>query len=156
MHIRLIAVGQKMPEWVTAGFLEYAKRLPPDGSLDLVEIPLVKRGKNVDVVRAMKREGEHMLAAVGAQDLVITLEVTGSSWSTEQLAARLASWRDQGQSVSLLVGGPEGLDAACLVRANLRWSLSSLTLPHPLVRILLAEQLYRAWTILQNHPYHRG
>lgn len=156
MRIRLIAVGQKMPEWVTTGFSEYAKRLPSDCSLDLVEIPLAKRGKNVDVARAMRREGEHMLAAIGAQDIVVTLEVTGASWSTEQLATRLAGWRDQGQSVSLLVGGPEGLDNACLAKANMRWSLSSLTLPHPLVRVVLAEQLYRAWTILQNHPYHRG
>lgn len=156
MRIRLIAVGQKMPEWVTAGFAEYAKRLPSDCSLDLIEIPLTKRGKNVDVARAMKREGELMLAAIGANDTVITLEVTGSCWSTEQLATRLSGWRDQGQSVSLLVGGPEGLDAACLARADLRWSLSALTLPHPVVRILIAEQLYRAWTILQNHPYHRG
>jgi 23S rRNA (pseudouridine1915-N3)-methyltransferase len=156
MRIRLIAVGQKMPEWVMAGFAEYAKRLPADCSLDLVEIPLTKRGKNVDVARAMKREGEQMLAAIGAHDIVVTLEVAGSSWSTEQLATRLAGWRDQGQSVSLLVGGPEGLDEACLAKATLRWSLSALTLPHPLVRVVLAEQLYRAWTILQNHPYHRG
>jgi 23S rRNA (pseudouridine1915-N3)-methyltransferase len=156
MRIRLIAIGQKMPEWVTAGFGEYVKRLPADCSLDLIEIPLAKRGKNVDVARAMKREGEQMLAAIGAHDTVITLEVKGSTWSTEQLSTRLASWRDQGQSISLLVGGPEGLDDACLAKADVRWSLSPLTLPHPLVRIVLAEQLYRAWTILQNHPYHRG
>lgn len=156
MRIRLIAVGQKMPEWVATGFAEYAKRLPSDCSLDLIEIPLAKRGKNVDVARAMKREGEQMLAAIGANDTVITLEVTGSAWSTEQLSTRLASWRDQGHSISLLVGGPEGLDSACLAKADVRWSLSPLTLPHPLVRVVLAEQLYRAWTILQNHPYHRG
>lgn len=156
MRIRLIAVGQKMPDWVAAGFNEYAKRLPSDCSLDLVEIPLAKRGKNVDVARAMKREGEQMLAAVGVNDMVITLEVTGSLWSTEQLSTRLEGWRKQGQSVSLLVGGPEGLDDRCLAKADLRWSLSPLTLPHPLVRVVLAEQLYRAWTILQNHPYHRG
>jgi 23S rRNA (pseudouridine1915-N3)-methyltransferase len=156
MRIRLIAIGQKMPEWVTAGFTEYAKRLPVDYRLDLVEIPLTKRGKNTDVARAMKREGEQMLAAIGSHDKVIALEVNGVTWSTEQLAMQLGRWRDQSQSIVLLVGGPEGLDGACLARADVRWSLSPLTLPHPLVRVLLAEQLYRAWTILQNHPYHRG
>jgi 23S rRNA (pseudouridine1915-N3)-methyltransferase len=156
MRLRLIAIGQKMPEWVVVGFNEYAKRLPADFSLDLIEIPLTKRAKNSDVVRAMKREGEAMLAAINPHDFVIALEVTGKSWSTEILAEKLTVWRGEGKNISLLVGGPEGLDESCIKRANASWSLSALTLPHPLVRIVLAEQLYRAWTILQNHPYHRG
>ena len=155
MRIRLIAVGTRMPDWVTAGFQEYSKRLPRDCALELVEIPLAKRTKTTDLERAIESEGQQMLASLGKEDRVIALEVTGQSWTTEELARQLANWRMSGQDVSLLVGGPDGLAPACRQRAQAQWSLSRLTLPHPLVRILLAEQLYRAWTILNNHPYHR-
>ena len=97
-----------------------------------------------------------MLAAIPAGSIVIALDVLGKSWSTEQLASQLDQWLASGQDVALLVGGPEGLSPACLQRADLKWSLSALTFPHPLVRIILAEQLFRAWSILSNHPYHRG
>lgn len=156
MRVKLIAVGSRMPAWVQEGFGEYAKRLPRgDMQVELVELPLAVRGKNADLGRAMEREGESILAAIGKGDKVIALDVKGKSWSTEQLAAELAGWRMEGRGVSLVVGGPDGLAPAVLSAADQRWSLSALTLPHPLVRVLLMEQLYRAWTVLNNHPYHK-
>lgn len=155
MRIRLIAVGQKMPDWVNAGYHTYAKRMPTDCPLELVEISAGKRGKNADIARILRQEGEAMLAAVGKSDRIVTLEVTGRSWTTPQLAQRLEHWMMDGRDVSLLVGGPEGLAPECIAAADERWSLSALTLPHPLVRIMLAESLYRAWTVTVNHPYHR-
>lgn len=155
MRIRLVSVASRMPRWVEDGYQEYAKRLPADLSLDLVEIPLATRGKNADIARLMRREGEQMLAAVQPGDRIVTLEVTGRPWSTEQLADELERWRLEARNVNLMVGGPEGLAEQVGARSDQRWSLSPLTLPHPLVRILLAEQIYRAWTILNRHPYHK-
>jgi len=155
MQIHLIAVGSKMPGWVTEGYQEFARRLPAECRLRLVEIPAGKRGKNADIVRLTQEEGEKMLAAIPKGAHVVAMEVTGKSWSTEQLAEQLGSWLHGGCDVALLVGGPEGLAPACKARADQLWSLSKLTFPHPLVRIVIAEQLYRAWTILQGHPYHR-
>lgn len=154
MKIKLISVGERMPEWVGAGVHEYATRLP-NQLFELVEIPLGKRGKNADIERARAREGEAMLKAVPANARVVTLEVHGKAWSTEVLAEQLEGWMQDGRDVALLVGGPDGLAPVCLARAELRWSLSKLTFPHMLVRLLLAEQIYRAWTITQHHPYHR-
>jgi 23S rRNA (pseudouridine1915-N3)-methyltransferase len=156
MLIRVIAVGTRMPAWVESGIAEYRKRLPPEIQFDIREIALAQRGKNADLVRAMQQEGEGMLAAIGARDHVIALDVKGKTFSTEQFATQLAQWQQQGDAVSILVGGPDGLAPACLERAQQRWSLSALTLPHPLVRVLFAEQLYRAWSINSNHPYHRA
>ena len=155
MRLYLIAVGTRMPAWVTQGYEEFARRLPADCALELMEIPAGKRGKNADIARITRDEGERMLAAIPKGAQVIALEVTGKAWSTEQLARELDAWRHDGRDVALLVGGPEGLAPECVVRAEQRWSLSNLTLPHPLVRIVVAEQLYRAWSILHNHPYHR-
>lgn len=155
MRIKMIAVGSKMPSWVEDGYREYCKRLPKDFSLQLVEIPMSKRGKNVDLERAIRKEGELMLSAIPDGDHVVSLEVEGKAWSTEQLVKQSDQWRMEGNNVSLLIGGPDGLAPSCQQRAKQRWSLSPLTLPHPLVRVLLAEQLYRAWSILHNHPYHR-
>ena len=123
--------------------------------LELRELPLGKRGKGADIKRAIQSEGQQMLSAIPASDQVIALDVKGKPWSTEQLAVELRNWQLEGDNISLLVGGPDGLAPECLARANKRWSLSPLTLPHPLVRILLTEQIYRAWTINHNHPYHR-
>ncbi len=145
-----------MPAWVSAGYDEYAKRLPAECGLRLVEIPLKPRTRGGDLRRLQRQEGEAMLAAIAPQSRVVTLEVGGQAWSTERLAAQLREWLQSGRDVALLVGGPEGLDPACRARAETRWSLSALTLPHPLVRIVVAEQLYRAWSILRNHPYHRA
>ncbi len=155
MQIHLIAVGTRMPGWVDEGFKEYAKRLPRECSLRLVEIPLGRRPKSGDVSRAIGEEGERMLAAIPKGARVVALEVDGRSWSTGDLAGQLDGWLGSGQDVALLVGGPDGLAPACQERAQQRWSLSALTLPHPLVRVLLAEQLYRAWTVYKGHPYHR-
>lgn len=156
MNLHLLAVGQRMPAWVSEGYDEFARRLPHECSLKLIEIPAEKRGKNADVSQLMHKEGERMLAAIPKRAQVIALEVTGKPWSTEELAQQLQNWLRSGDDVALLVGGPDGLDPRCLERATQRWSLSKLTLPHPLVRIVVAEQLYRAWTILKGHPYHRG
>ena len=155
MRIRIIAVGTKMPDWVEQGVAEYRKRLPHELNLEIKEIALGKRGKGADINRAIQAESEQMLAAIGKGDSVIALEVTGKSWSTEYLAQELQQWQLEGNNISLLVGGPDGLSSDCLAKASRKWSLSALTLPHPLVRIVLAEQLYRAWTINHNHPYHR-
>ena len=145
-----------MPAWVTTGFEDYQKRLNQEISLDLTAIPAKKRTKSSDVERLTRQEGEAMLAAIHGGDHVIALDVKGKELSTEQLAQRLAQLLQQGDNLALLVGGPEGLAPACSARAVERWSLSKLTLPHPLVRVLLAEQLYRAWSVLKGHPYHRS
>jgi 23S rRNA (pseudouridine1915-N3)-methyltransferase len=155
MRISIVAVGTKMPAWIEAGVAEYRKRLPSEIQLDIREIALAQRGRNADLARAIQQEGAAMLAAIGARDTVIALEVLGKAVSTESLAGALRDWQMQGDNVSLLVGGPDGLAPECLARAGQRWSLSGLTLPHPLVRVLLAEQIYRAWSINNNHPYHR-
>ena len=144
-----------MPKWVEQGVDEYCKRLPPELKLEVKEIALGKRGKGADIRRAIASEGQQMQAAIGDRDRVVALDVKGKPWSTEQLASNLRDWQLGGANISLLIGGPDGLAQECLDRADQRWSLSALTLPHPLVRIVLAEQLYRAWTINNNHPYHR-
>ncbi len=155
MRIRIIAVGTKMPEWVEQGYAEYAKRMPRDCVVEMVELPLAQRTKNTDIAKAMEKEGEAMLAAIGKNEQVIVLDVKGKPWSTEQLAENLAGWKMSGTNYCLLIGGPDGLAPACLALASAKWSLSPLTLPHSLVRIVVIEQLYRACTILQNHPYHK-
>jgi len=156
MKIHLIAIGDKMPRWVQDGYGEYAGRMPPECRLQLVEISARHRGKNADIARITRDEGRAMLDAIPRDGRVIALEVKGRAWSTEDLARQLENWMASGQDVSLLVGGPEGLSTECRERADQQWSLSPLTLPHPLVRVVVAEQLYRAWSILRNHPYHRG
>jgi len=155
VRLRIIAVGTKMPDWVSSGCNEYLKRLPSELNLEIIELPLGQRGKGADINRAITREGDAMLKAIGDQDHVIALDVLGKPWSTEQLADKLQQWQLSGDNFSLLVGGPDGLAPECLKRANSKWSLSALTLPHPLVRILLVEQIYRAGTINSGHPYHR-
>ncbi len=156
MNIHLIAVGDKMPHWVQEGYLEYARRLPPECALKLSEISARHRGKNADIARITRDEGRQMLDAIPKGGRVIALEVNGRSWSTEDLSRQLENWMTGGQDIALLIGGPEGLSAECRERADQLWSLSPLTLPHPLVRVVVAEQLYRAWSILRNHPYHRA
>lgn len=144
-----------MPDWVQSGYSEYAKRLPRECALELKEIPLATRSKNTDIARAIEKESESILACIPAQERVIALDVLGKPQTTQTLADALRDWQMQGGNTSMLIGGPDGLSVNCLARANQRWSLSGLTLPHPLVRIVLAEQLYRAWSLLNHHPYHR-
>jgi 23S rRNA (pseudouridine1915-N3)-methyltransferase len=155
MRIRLVAVGTRMPAWVEEGFREYAKRMPRECTLELREIPSGKRGANADIPRLMQEEGERMLAALAPREHVVALDLGGQEWSTAELSGKLEQWLGLGSDTALLVGGPDGLAPSCLERARQRWRLSALTLPHPLVRILVAEQIYRAWTLLNQHPYHR-
>ncbi len=155
MKIQLIAVGTKMPKWVEDGFNEYKRRFPYDMPLELTEIPAGKRGKNADINRILHKEGEAMLASIPKGNRIVTLDIPGKQWDTKQLAHQLENWKSDGRDVSILIGGPEGLDPACKAVADQSWSLSPLTLPHPLVRVIMAESLYRAWSITTNHPYHR-
>lgn len=155
MKLRLVAVGQRMPGWVTAGFEDYAQRLPRELRLDLIEIPLAQRGKNADLERAKNTEGDKLIERTRDTHRVV-LDERGAAWSSAQLSTRLRDWMQQGREVSLLVGGPDGHSAEVTRLADERWSLSTLTLPHALVRVLIAEQLYRAWSLTANHPYHRA
>jgi 23S rRNA (pseudouridine1915-N3)-methyltransferase len=156
MKCRLIAAGTRLPDWVNSGFREYQKRLRTPLSLELHEIPVAPRraGENPD--RAVQREGADMLAALGRDDYVLALEVTAKTMSTEQLSGWLAERMRDGRSLALLIGGPDGLSPQCCERADRSWSLSPLTLPHGLVRVVVAEQLYRAMSLLAGHPYHRA
>lgn len=144
-----------MPQWVTAGVEEYQKRLPKEWRFTIKEIGLGQRSKAQDTNRAIEAEADELLKTIHSDDFVVALEVEGRHWSTETLAAHVANWQMEGKNIAILIGGPNGLSPRCLARANQRWSLSALTLPHPLVRILLVEQLYRAWTINNRHPYHK-
>ena len=156
MRIRLLTITHKSPSWLSEGYTDYAKRLPPTCALELVEIPAEKRTTNTDIARLTDREGEKMLAAIKPGNRVVALDVKGKLFTTEQLAEQLAHWQQDGRNVDLLVGGPDGLAPACLQKADQSWSLSPLTFPHFLVRLIVAEQIYRAYSILTNHPYHRG
>ncbi|HEY8585370.1 MAG TPA: 23S rRNA (pseudouridine(1915)-N(3))-methyltransferase RlmH [Rhodanobacter sp.] len=156
MRARLIAVGERMPGWVAEGFAEYRKRLSRELPLELVEIKPGNRGKGRDDARATHDEGIAMLAALPHDIHVVALDGRGRTWSSEDLAAQLATWRMAGRDLAFLIGGPDGHSADVLARADQRWSLGPLTLPHMLVRLVLAEQLYRAVTIMAGHPYHRA
>ncbi len=156
MRCRLIAAGTRLPEWVGAGFHDYQRRLRRPLTLELVEIPVAPRRDGEPAHSAVAREGAAMLAALRADDHVVALDVAGTALGTAQLAEWLARRLQAGRPVALLIGGPDGLAPACLGRAEFRWSLSPLTFPHGLVRVLVAEQLYRAASILAGHPYHRA
>ena len=156
MKARLIAVGERMPAWVADGVAEYRKRLSRELPLELVEIALGARGKGRDPQRARLDEGRAVLAALDADMLVVALDGGGKAWSSEALATQLVQWRMAGRDLALLIGGPDGHAPAVLERADQRWSLGPLTLPHMLVRLIVAEQLYRAVTIVLGHPYHRA
>jgi 23S rRNA (pseudouridine1915-N3)-methyltransferase len=145
-----------MPSWVTEAFDEYARRLKDDCRLQLIEVPAVKRGKSTDVQQAILQEGRKMLEKIPAGARRVVLDERGRMLDTDALAQRLKSWLQSGSDVALLVGGADGLSVECRAKAEETWSLSPLTLPHPLVRVVTAEALYRAWSLLRNHPYHRG
>jgi 23S rRNA (pseudouridine1915-N3)-methyltransferase len=156
MRVHLIAVGERMPKWVSDGFDEYARRLGRECKLVLHEASAGRRTKNADIARIVRDEGEALLAAVPKGARIVALDREGRELGTEQLAGELKAQMARGGDLALLVGGPEGLSEACLAQATARWSLSKLTLAHPLVRVLVAEQVYRAWSILNNLPYHRA
>jgi len=155
MKIKLIAVGTRLPKWVTLSYDDYQKRLPPEINLDLIEISMPKREKNANIEQLMKKESVLILKHVDKNDIVIALDERGKSWSTKTLAENLENWLQSGQNVCLLIGGPDGLSIECKQRATVQWSLSPLTLSHWFIRPLLAEQFYRAWSIINHHPYHR-
>lgn len=155
MQIHIIAVGERMPAWVAEAYAEYARRLPREFRLELHEIPTGRRTKGADLARLTREEGERQLAAVPAGARVVALDRSGRELDTEALATRLEQQLAAGANLALLIGGPEGLAPACLAAAHERWSLSRLTFAHPVVRVVLAEQLYRAWSIISKHPYHR-
>lgn len=143
-----------MPAWVQEGFEAYRKRLPRHIELQLDELPLGSRSGRRGP-EAVDREGERMLRQLKTASCIVALDERGESWSSRELAQRLDGWLQHEPQVHLLIGGPDGLAPECLRRAHARWSVSRLTLPHGLVRVVLAEQLYRAWTLLSGHPYHR-
>jgi 23S rRNA (pseudouridine1915-N3)-methyltransferase len=156
MRARLIAVGERMPAWVADGFAEYRKRLSHDLPLELVEIRLGVRGKGRDPARAIAEEGAAVRAALPKDAHVVALDGRGVGWSSEDLAQAFARWRMNGRDLAFLIGGPDGHAPEMLARADQKWSLGPLTLPHMLVRLVVAEQLYRAATMLAGHPYHRA
>ncbi|MCC5870975.1 MAG: 23S rRNA (pseudouridine(1915)-N(3))-methyltransferase RlmH [Gammaproteobacteria bacterium] len=155
MKLQLIAVGTRMPDWVDAGFADFARRLPRDCRLELVAVAAADRRNGKGAEHWREDEAQRLLAAAGKDMRLIALDVLGRGLSTEDLAGRLRDWRMDGRDVGLLVGGPDGLAPRCLEAAQMRWSLSPLTLPHALVRVVVAEQIYRAWTLMTGHPYHR-
>ncbi|HWX27429.1 MAG TPA: 23S rRNA (pseudouridine(1915)-N(3))-methyltransferase RlmH [Steroidobacteraceae bacterium] len=152
----MIAAGTRLPDWVNGGFREYQKRLRTPLVLELQEIPVAPRRAGDNPQRAIQREGADMLAALDADDYVVALEITAKAMSTEQLSQWLAGRMRDGRPLALLIGGPDGLSPQCRERADHGWSLSPLTLPHGLVRVVVAEQLYRAMSLLAGHPYHRA
>ncbi|GMR17661.1 MAG: 23S rRNA (pseudouridine(1915)-N(3))-methyltransferase RlmH [Gammaproteobacteria bacterium] len=155
MRICIVSVGKQMPAWVEQAFQAYQKRLPSRFQLQLTEVPAGRRTKGADLVRISREETKRILAAVPDGYRIIALERTGKTMTSTQLAAAMKDYMNNGENLAIITGGPEGLDDECLEKANEVWSLSALTLAHPVVRVVLAEQLYRAWSIIQNHPYHR-
>ncbi len=155
MRLHLLAVGTRQPSWIREGVETFVRRMPRECALKLVEIPSAHRGKANAGEGAVRKEGERILKAVPDGALVVALDVAGIPWSTQRLSEELQQWRQNYDDVALLIGGPDGLSPECLNRASRTWSLSALTLPHGIVRIVAAEQIYRAWTIINGHPYHR-
>jgi len=155
MKIYFLAIGQRMPGWVEQGYKEYASRLSSTVQVELKEIPAAKRVRNSVIEKIKLDEGKRLLAAVPPGAKIIVLDEHGKSQTTKQLASRLDEWIQMSQDMAILIGGADGLSDECLQKADMKWSLSDFTFPHPLVRIILVEQIYRAWSLLNNHPYHR-
>jgi len=156
VHIHLIALGQKMPAWVYQACGEYIKRLPRELQLNTIEVPLIKRGKNPDIKRISRDESRRVVEAIPSGCVLVALDVKGRKVSTEKLASTLDQWMQHGKDIAIVIGGPDGLSDELLQRAEQKLSLSDMTFPHPLVRIIIVEQLYRAWSIINHHPYHRA
>lgn len=155
MLITIAAVGTRLDPWVYAAIESYRTRLPRHIGLKMEEIPLARRRGAADIAQAVETEGERLLRLLRPGGVVLALDEHGQQWSSAELARQLESWLATEPQVAILIGGPDGLSAACKARADRLWSLSRLTLPHALARVLLVEQIYRAWTILHGHPYHR-
>jgi len=148
-------VGKKMPEWVNSGFSEFSKRMPPELQINLVEITPSVRNKTTPIEKNIKEEGERFQSAIPSNSRLIVLDEKGKNFSSIELSKKMEDWFPQGQDIAIVIGGADGIDDRIKQQANESWSLSSFTLPHALVRVIVAEQLYRAWSILKGHPYHR-
>lgn len=155
MQLLIVAVGHKMPGWIETGFAEYAKRMPPELRIELREIKPETRSSSNNAATVMQREATRIEAALPRQCRIVALDERGRDLTTVQLAEQLTGWQREGGDVAFVIGGADGLDPSIKSRAHTLLRLSSLTLPHGMVRVLLAEQLYRAWSVTQNHPYHR-
>ena len=155
MHIRLIAVGDRQPRWVDDAFDNYSARFPREWKFSLDSIATVRRSKNDKSKKAMEAEGEQILARLNPAEQVVLLDERGKQMTSTGLSSRLADWQADGRDLCFIIGGPDGVSENCRERANMTWSLSQLTLPHGLARILFAEQMYRAWSLQHGHPYHR-
>ena len=155
MQLVIAAVGHKMPDWIATGFTEYAKRMPPDCRVVLKEIKPVDRSGSRSAETVMTMERSRIEAAIPKGSRVVALDEHGRDLTTVQLAKNLTQWQQGGTDVTFVIGGADGLDAQFKQQADMLLRISSLTLPHGMVRVILAEQLYRAWSITQNHPYHR-
>ncbi len=156
MHIRLIAVGDRQPSWVDDAFDSYTERLPRQWKFRLDAVATAQRSKNNDPSVAVETEAIKVLEILKAAEQVIVLDERGTEMSSIGLAEKLSSWQTSGRDLSFVIGGPDGVSKAITARADFRWALSRLTLPHGMARVLFVEQLYRAWTISTAHPYHRG
>ncbi len=145
-----------MPDWVEHASNDFIKRLPAEIKINSILLPLIKRGKNPDIPRIIRDESRKLIAAVPGNSLLLVLDVLGKPVTTMKLSTMLETWLQQGQDVSIIIGGPDGVSGELLAKATIKLSLSALTFPHPLVRVILLEQVYRAWSIINNHPYHRA
>lgn len=155
MNIEIVAVGTKEPDWVTSGVKEYQKRLPRDWQINIRELNVSKRHKGEPAEKHISDEGKRMMSMLNTDGRIIAMDSRGSNWSTLELSKKFEAWQYDYKQVQFLVGGPDGLSEECLSTAHESWALSRLTFPHFIVRILLAEQIYRAWSVLNNHPYHK-
>jgi 23S rRNA (pseudouridine1915-N3)-methyltransferase len=156
VKINIIAIGNKMPAWVEEAGLDFIKRMPAEIKINLLLLPLIKRGKNPDIPRIVRDESRKILSAIPKGSTLVVLDVLGQSVTTMKLSSLLDSWLQNAQDVSIVIGGPDGVSDELLSAASLKISLSALTFPHTLARVILLEQIYRAWSILNNHPYHRA
>jgi 23S rRNA (pseudouridine1915-N3)-methyltransferase len=156
VKINIIATGGKMPGWVQQASEDFIRRLPAEIKINSILLPLIKRGKNPDIKRIVRDESRKLLAATPDDSVLIVLDVLGKAVTTEKLASMFESWHQHGQDITFVIGGPDGVSDELLSAATVKLSLSALTFPHHLVRVILLEQVYRAWSILNNHPYHRA
>lgn len=156
MKISLIAVGQGFPKWLETGYQQYCVRLPCEWGFKLIEVEAEKRVKNQPVLAAVQREDKRLLAKIPSGSFVVALDEKGELWDTVTLSQKLKGWLQTQSTLCFLIGGADGFSSDCLARADTTWSLSRLTFPHLLVRLMVIEQLYRVSTILSGHPYHRG
>ena len=156
MHIRLLAVGERQPAWVDEAFQDYTGRFPPEWKFRLDVIATARRNKSEDARRAIESEGEQLLSRIASDEQVVLLDERGRQPGSQDLAGKLAAWQTDGRDLCFIIGGPDGVSESCRRRAGFVWSLSNLTLPHGLARVMFAEQMYRAWSLLAGHPYHRA